>query len=212
MKRVGFGILIAIFSLFASACSPLASSVSKFSNTSSHKAISADSSSLINESTSSKTLKFSSNDEAEDSSANTVVYTHARFKKVWSLIQSMRPSFELSVRDFDGFMKKGEVSFKVNDRKIKDNEAFLSSKQTRIYLVIDADPATIKRERLGEIKIRLNWNKTNNDGMWTLLIEEPNMQTGDPIKDADAENIRNSLRNHLIGVAVEFRTDIASAH
>lgn len=210
-KKLDLLIIAAIAAATAGACSPVGTSVSKFSNTKAspiNGALQGSTSNLPSNSISRATISEESAEQV------TIVKSRSDFAKEWDDIQKhSSASFEFydASPKIEALRTELIVNFRSDDirsqsrEKISKQEERLSSKSNaKIYVVIGRDKDEMTDHELGRIKVALNWNEefVNASGsQWQMAITID--ESGEDGSNK-AKQLRELISNHLYKVAVEF--------
>lgn len=192
--------------VFASACGPLAPSVSKFANNQGQKTSPAGAAHPENIQQDGGLNSAHNGAILPGNHQQTLSVTPSRYRKILTLIRDAKPTMELEEATIDKLRnsQNGDVVFFSTDERIKGHEESLSGTKTRIFLSMHTDNNTHTRLDLYAVQMNLNWNATA--GHWELTLVPPN--TGDPAKDTNELNqILTAIRENLTDISIEFQAE-----
>lgn len=206
-KKLG---LIALSGLIASACGPVAPSVSKLSNAAAEKTDSIDGASP-NSPIFSTGGVGSARATTDGNPQTTSIETYADYKRDWSLIRDSKPFMDLDRDSIEELFASNSTgaSFLSSSENVRGQEAAFGKTKTRIRIAVNADRATISSLHLDELKLALLWRPLSHGNPvahWELKIVAPN--SGDPVKYLnDLNQLKASMRGLALEIGIEFQTE-----
>lgn len=206
MKRDGFKnlSLALIIGALATACGPLAPSVSKISNTAGEKTTPTDGSAPTGALGDSAVYAPAKEDLGSAGTQKTSIMTPSQYRKHSSLVRNLKPTIELEDIKLSELRTQGQTAFESNEERIKGREEALMAGKIRILSVFNVDGATLKSLTLESLQMNIKWNPS--PGHWELSMIAP--KTGDPAKDTnDANELMKAMNSHLLHVSIEFQGD-----
>jgi hypothetical protein len=199
--------LLILATFTVGACSPLAPSVSKLSNASAHP---TDGSSQSNDLLNTPSSLMARSSAKSNLDAGLVGTQKTRVVPAMSVNLSLDDMVALDLKrdSLSDFASHGTVNFQTSSDDIKGHESALMKSKVIIYLIVDADASTIKKLHLDEAAALLSWHAASSpkeESHWELSIDKPNNHSGDPVTDVGAQDIRDTLMEHLVKITVEFQ-------
>lgn len=216
LQNLKCGVIYGVCALFTFACSPVAPSVSKVSNTASNKSTPTSSSEPGSDVVSNSAgLSNPTSAQSEfTGDQRTVVISLAKIKEAFAS-SNKKKYFELTTEEFSELLsnlktKDYSLNFEIDKSSIVGREISLMGKKTTVYLVVDCSEEKIKRLTLGEAQTKLTWKPVsllNEKAHWSLSLTEPNMYGEYADANANSERLLNNLSSRLVSVIIEFNSN-----
>jgi hypothetical protein len=204
MKHDGFKSLslVIVSGFMLGACSPLAPSVSKLSNTAGQKSTPTDGAGPTTNISVGSGAFSSKVGSGASILQQTEILTRSQYRREWNLVHDIKPSMDLDEDKVAEFRESGNIVFESNDERVRRHEEIYSTGRIKILFATNLDVATIISLGLDETQALMKWQ----DNRWELSLLSPS--TGDPAKDTNMMNqAKAALHEHLTGISIEFQAD-----